>query len=121
MEEIKVVEVERRSGKAVSATFGALGIRFRCYRKRGGGITVTRGKPDAQVYDKNELWVPREVFAAICRRAAGILYPSDPSAAKRGKRSSPGKPALNSRSSRQKKEKASQTFRRPVNNHTPPF
>lgn len=118
MGETTVVEVERkeRGGKAISVTLEALGICFRGYRKRGGGIDFTRFKLGTQVCDKNELWVPGGVYAEIYRRAAAILYPSGMTDV-----TDPERPVTNPENPKSRQKKRSKTFRRPVSNHTLPL
>ena len=114
MAEIRVVEVRRRDGKAVSVAIDIEGILFCFYRKRGGGVSFTKSKPDAQVRDENELWVPDELFTKACRQAAAILYQSAVKHAKLPLAKS-AEPALNPKNGWRKKERSlSETFRRPA-------
>jgi len=49
-------------------------IRFVFARKPGGGIRiVSKSKPEAQVYDPDACWVPRNLFNAACQKAGAIL------------------------------------------------
>lgn len=114
MGEIRVAEVKRKDGRAVSVSIDVEGIIFCFYRKRGSRISFTKSKLDAQVYDENELWVPDELFTKACRQAAAILYPPGSSVAKCNNLP-PKKPALSPRNGWRKKEKVvSQTFRLPA-------
>ena len=53
----------------------ALNVRFIFVRENGFIRIVSKTKPEAQTHDPAACWVPKNVFAAVCRKAGAILNP----------------------------------------------
>lgn len=66
--------VDRISADRTSVSLRALNVLFVFDREPDGGIKlVSKIKPGAQVHDPDACRVPKNIFLAVCRKAAAIL------------------------------------------------
>lgn len=70
------IRVFRISAGRSAVDIDVMNVRFHFYRKADGKIGYSKSKPEAQVYDASQLWVPDVMFRAAYRQAAAILTPA---------------------------------------------
>lgn len=68
------ISVEEVSADGCRVSLRVMNMRFVFVRKSGGAIElVSKSKPDAQFYDPDACWVPKNMFLAACKKAGAIL------------------------------------------------
>ena len=78
MSNVEVMKVDRRNrnGMAVSVTQMIGNIRIEWGRgKNKKPIELSRGKPDARIYDPAQLEIPTEIYDAARKQVCAIFFP----------------------------------------------
>lgn len=68
------ISVEKVSADGRRVSLRVMNMRLVFARKPGGGVRlVSKSKLDAQVYDPDACWVPKDMFLAACKKAGAVL------------------------------------------------